>query len=188
MSSLNTENKVARIFPKLFIGDSAIAFKNYLKKHKLNYDINYIVDEYELKSFIDEYSNYKNYKLPVIISDISYLNKKAQSLLLKFMEDTSLNLILLASRDNILDTIISRTKEFRKYYISSKNINYVEVNKARSLLKEELSNTGDVSFDDKLLMCNKYNPVLAYSNSLVKRYSQNEQDKLVSLLEFNYER
>lgn len=173
-----------KIFPKLFIGDSAVAFKNYLKKNNLKYEITHLVDETELKEFIDEYSNYKNYNLPVIISDISFFNKKTQSLLLKFMEDTDLKLILLASRDNILDTIISRVKEFRKYYINTKNINFLEINKARSLLNEDLSDSDSISTDDKIITCNKYNPLLSYNNELVKNFSFNEQSKLTSILEY----
>lgn len=179
-------SKQPSVFPKLFIGDAYYAFKKYLAKHNLPYEINYLNSSDELHDFIELYSNYKNYNLPVIIADVSFFNKKDQSCLLKFMDDTNLKIILLASRDNILDTIISRTKEFRKYYIKTDNdtVNYFEINKARDMLNTELSNLDKVSYEDRLLICNKYNPVIAYNDSLVKRFKTNDKLKLLSIIEY----
>ena len=188
--STNATNKSPKIFPKLFCGSAAIAFKNYLKKNHYNYEINYITDRDDLLNFIETYSHYKNYTLPVIISDISFLKKKDQSLLLKFMDDTNLNIILLASRDNILDTIISRVREFRKFYSDSKGsrAGFINVSKAREMLNNEYGQfSDDTSYEDKLLVYNKYNPMLAYNNNLVKSYRKNDQNKLLNLLEFSHE-
>lgn len=192
MSSKNTNatNKSPKIFPKLFCGSAAIAFKNYLNKNHYNYEINYITDRDDLLNFIETYSHYKNYALPVIISDISFLKKKDQSLLLKFMDDTNLNIILLASRDNILDTIISRVREFRKFYSYNRGnrAGFINVSKAREMLNNEYGQfSDDTSYEDKLLVYNKYNPMLAYNNDLVKSYRKNDQSKLLNLLEFSYE-
>ncbi len=192
MSSQNTNdtNKSPKIFPKLFCGSAAIAFKNYLKKNHYNYEINYITDRDDLLNFIETYSHYKNYTLPVIISDISFLKKKDQSLLLKFMDDTNLNIILLASRDNILDTIISRVREFRKFYSDNRGnrAGFINVSKAREMLNNEYGQfSDDTSYEDKLLVYNKYNPMLAYNNNLVKSYRKNDQSKLLNLLEFSHE-
>lgn len=188
--STNATNKSPKIFPKLFCGSAAIAFKNYLKKNHYNYEINYITDRDDLLNFIETYSHYKNYTLPVIISDISFLKKKDQSLLLKFMDDTNLNIILLASRDNILDTIISRVREFRKFYSDNKGnrAGFINVSKAREMLNNEYGQfSDDTSYEDKLLVYNKYNPMLAYNNNLVKSYRKNDQSKLLNLLEFSHE-
>ena len=188
--SINAMNKSPKIFPKLFCGSAAIAFKNYLKKNHYNYEINYITDRDDLLNFIETYSHYKNYTLPVIISDISFLKKKDQSLLLKFMDDTNLNIILLASRDNILDTIISRVREFRKFYSDNKGnrAGFINVSKAREMLNNEYGQfSDDTSYEDKLLVYNKYNPMLAYNNNLVKSYRKNDQSKLLNLLEFSHE-
>ena len=174
----------------MFCGSAAIAFKNYLKKNHYNYEINYITDRDDLLNFIETYSHYKNYTLPVIISDISFLKKKDQSLLLKFMDDTNLNIILLASRDNILDTIISRVREFRKFYSDNRGnrAGFINVSKAREMLNNEYGQfSDDTSYEDKLLVYNKYNPMLAYNNNLVKSYRKNDQSKLLNLLEFSHE-
>ena len=188
--STNATNKSPKIFPKLFCGSAATAFKNYLKKNHYNYEINYITDRDDLLNFIETYSHYKNYTLPVIISDISFLKKKDQSLLLKFMDDTNLNIILLASRDNILDTIISRVREFRKFYSDSKGnrAGFINVSKAREMFNNEYGQfSDDTSYEDKLLVYNKYNPMLAYNDNLVKSYRKNDQSKLLNLLEFSHE-
>ena len=188
--STNATNKSPKIFPKLFCGSAAIAFKNYIKKNHYNYEINYITDRDDLLNFIETYSHYKNYTLPVIISDISFLKKKDQSLLLKFMDDTNLNIILLASRDNILDTIISRVREFRKFYSDNRGnrAGFINVSKAREMLNNEYGQfSDDTSYEDKLLVYNKYNPMLAYNNNLVKSYRKNDQNKLLNLLEFSHE-
>lgn len=188
--STNATNKSPKIFPKLFCGSAAVAFKNYLKKNHYNYEINYITDRDDLLNFIETYSHYKNYTLPVIISDISFLKKKDQSLLLKFMDDTNLNIILLASRDNILDTIISRVREFRKFYSDNRGnrAGFINVSKAREMLNNEYGQfSDDTSYEDKLLVYNKYNPMLAYNNNLVKSYRKNDQNKLLNLLEFSHE-
>lgn len=188
--STNATNKSPKIFPKLFCGSAATAFKNYLKKNHYNYEINYITDRDDLLNFIETYSHYKNYTLPVIISDISFLKKKDQSLLLKFMDDTNLNIILLASRDNILDTIISRVREFRKFYSDNRGnrAGFINVSKAREMFNNEYGQfSDDTSYEDKLLVYNKYNPMLAYNNDLVKSYRKNDQNKLLNLLEFSHE-
>lgn len=186
----NTEPKTPKVFPKCFCGTAKKSFENFLKKNNYNYNINYISSREDLVDLIELYSSYKNYTLPVIISDISFLSKKDQSLLLKFMDDTDLNLILLASRDNILDTIISRIKEFKKFYVSDKHnqVGFINTNKAREMFSNELNDSDDLSYDDKLIMCSKYNPVLSYDDYLVKSFSSNDKNKLLNLLEFSNER
>lgn len=183
-------NKQPKIFPKLFCGDAATAFKSYLKKHDYKYEINYISCREDLLNIIDTYSHYKNYTLPVIISDISFLKKKDQSILLKFMDDTDLKIILLASRDNILDTIISRVREFRKFYTIDKGsrAGFINISKAREMFNNDCGNiSDDTSYEDRLCVYNKYNPLLAYDNYLVRSYYKNDQVKLLNLLEYNNE-
>lgn len=192
MSNQSSENtrKQPRIFPKLFIADASKAFVKYLHTHNYDYPINYISSREDLIELIDKYSAYSDYNVPVIISDISFLNNKDQSLLLKFMEDSHLNIILLASRDNILGTIISRVKEFRKYYVKegASHVGFISVGKAREMFTNDVGNfDDDLSIEDKLCVYNKYNPMLSYDDKLVKRYSQNDKRKLLNILEYSNE-
>jgi hypothetical protein len=65
------------------------------------------------------------------------------------MDDSDLNIILLASRDNILDTIISRVREFRKFYITDKKnqVGFINISKARELYDNEV---GEVDYDTSI--------------------------------------
>lgn len=172
-----------RIYPKLFIGAAQDAFIRYINKNNIHYNINYISSRDDLIHIIEQYSGYKNYKLPVIISDISYLSQSDQSLLLKFMDDTNLKIILLASRDNILDTIISRVREFRKYYIMKDSIGFFPPSKAREMLNNEIGDNAEISYDDKLKAYNKYNALLGYNDSITRMFNTNDRNKLLSLME-----
>lgn len=189
MTNTLTTNKQPSIFPKLFIAAAKTGFENFLRKHNCKYQINYISCREDLISLIETYSHYKNYMQPVIISDISFLNKSDQSLLLKFIDDSHLNIILLASRDNILDTIVSRVKEFRKFYIfnNSNKAGFFSIEKARDMAANEMSNIDSLSYDDKLLLYNKYNSMLAYDDYLVQKYNQSDRKKLLNILELNDE-
>ena len=103
------------------------------------------------------------------------------------MEDSNLKIILLASRDNILNTIISRVKEFRKYYVNNRDISFMNIANAYDNSKEELEALKDSSIEDKCIIYNKYNPVLYYINTLVNKRSIGDREKLLNLLEFNNE-
>jgi hypothetical protein len=106
------------------------------------------------------------------------------------MEDSHLNIILLASRDNILGTIISRVKEFRKYYVKegASHVGFISVGKARDMFTNDVGSfDDDLSIEDKLCVYNKYNPMLSYDDKLVKRYSQNDKRKLLNILEYSNE-
>ena len=186
MSLNNTKSSEAKIFPKLFIGDAMRGFLRFNKANNYNYQVNFLTSREELIELIEAYSNYKNYNLPVIISDISFFNKEAQSLLLKFMDDTSLKIILLASRDNIIDTIISRVREVRKFYITNKGdrASFIELGKAREMFNNEVGRfDDDTSLEDKLKLYNKYNPMLGYDSILVSKFSASDQKKLLDILE-----
>lgn len=48
-----------------------------------------------------------------------------------------------------------------------------------------VTDANELSFDDKLLAYNRYNPVLAYDDSLVGSYNNTDHKKLLYLLEYN---
>lgn len=190
MTDSNCSNKQPKIFPKLFIGDAVKSFITYMNKNNYNYPINYIYSKEDLIDLIDRFSYYANYNQPVIISDISYLNKQGQSLLLKFIDDSKLKIILLASRDNILNTVISRVREYRKFYYSdpNKTISFINPNRAREMFnndhKDDLEDTS--TLDKQMIMCN-YNPILVYDDYLVSKYNNSNREKLLSILEYTHE-
>lgn len=181
----------AKLFPKLFVGDAAVSFKRYLKKNSYNYTINSIQSRDDLIELIERFSRYSSYTLPVIFDDISFLSHRDQSILLKFMDDTDLKLVLLASRDNILSTIISRVREFRKFYVSlsGDRAGCIQIGKARDMYNNDHHNddTDDndsgLSVEDRLKEYNKYNPLLSYDDKLVEKFSMSDRFKLLNLLE-----
>ncbi len=89
-------------YPRLYIGRAA----KELKK-RVSFQI-YQVDNSSIAEFTIYYSTIQNLKTPLVIEDISYLSEEKQAILLKFVEDSSLKIILLATEDNILPTILSR--------------------------------------------------------------------------------
>jgi hypothetical protein len=180
------KNHEAKIFPKLFIGDAVRGFTRFVKQNNYNYTINILVSREELLEFIELYSGYKNYSLPVIIGDISYFNKETQSILLKFMDDTDLKLILLASRDNVIETIISRVREYRKFYIpnNESKSSFISIKKAREMFNNDVGRFDeDSSEEDKMIIYNRYNPMLSYDSLLVSKFSKSDQEKLLCLIE-----
>lgn len=57
---------------------------------------------------------------PIAVEDVSFLNHSSQSFLLKFLEETQLDISLLARFDSILPTIISRCDRVVKFVPSGK--------------------------------------------------------------------
>lgn len=89
-------------YPRLYIGKAA----QELRK-RVSFPI-YQVTKETLTEFISYYSTIPSMKYPLIIEDLAYLPFESQSNLLKFIEDSKLNIILLSSEDQILSTILSR--------------------------------------------------------------------------------
>lgn len=90
-------------YPRLYIG------RDYIRvfKSKVTFPINQVRGE-DLSDFISYYSSFSSLKDPLVIEDISTYDLTRQSILLKFVEDSPLKIILLATEDNILSTILSR--------------------------------------------------------------------------------
>jgi hypothetical protein len=89
-------------YPRLYIGKAA----SELKK-RVQFPIQLVTKE-SLSDFISYYSTIPSMRYPLVIEDLAYLPVDAQSNLLKFIEDSKLNIILLSSEDNVIHTILSR--------------------------------------------------------------------------------
>lgn len=182
--SESISNTFGTIFPKLFLGDAVSGFKAYLSANNIKLSINHILDDVELKELIEHFMYVKKYAYPLVIEDISFLTGRGQSKLLKFVEDSNLNIILLASRDNVIPTILSRMKVIHKFYLS-KNLrcDFLNPSKCREELRELGDDTSDI---DRLDVIKTISPVvyyndLVYNNSAFCRGSNYK--KILSLLE-----
>lgn len=96
-------------YPRLYIGKAALEAKKCF-----TFPV-YQVTKESLSEFISYYSSIHTMKHPLVIEDISYLPYDSQSNLLKFIEDSPLNIILLSSEDLIISTILSRMSLIYKY-------------------------------------------------------------------------
>lgn len=89
-------------YPRLYIGRAA-----YELKRRVNLPVHQVSKE-TLDDFISYYSSFNSIKDPLVIEDLAYLPIEAQASMLKFIEDSKLNIILLSSEDNIIQTVLSR--------------------------------------------------------------------------------
>lgn len=87
----------------IYMGTSSLKFKS------LNPTVPVIrvTNRDEIEEFYVGYSGI-SMDTPIALEDISYLSSSNQSFLLKFLEETTLNIALLARFDSILPTIVSR--------------------------------------------------------------------------------
>ena len=91
----------------LIIGEAVKYFKSMYRGEIIS-----ITTSEEVKDFIDNYSCYSD--TPLVFEDISLMNSLVQTYLLKYIEETCRPLIILASSDNIISTIISRCRNIIK--------------------------------------------------------------------------
>lgn len=177
VTNSSCSSDVPKIFPKLFAGDAFKAFVKFLNKHNYNYKIYHINS---LNDLINVFNSYNDYASPLIISDISILNKDEQISLLKLIDNCKFNLILLASKDNIISSIISRIAEYRKYYVFTEKDKCVFANPktARESLSDEFQN-----YDSKLKQYNKTSPIMLYDELLVRSCKSYLSKKILNILE-----
>lgn len=79
---------------------------------------------------------------PLVIDDISLLYRS--TILLKFIEESKLKLILLASKDNLSSTLLSRIKTIKKYPDEPNvSFNLTSIKDAEKHIKSEELNQDD---------------------------------------------
>ncbi|MFW6029673.1 MAG: hypothetical protein ACOCRO_05400, partial [Halanaerobiales bacterium] len=97
--------------PILLMGDAVIDFKkdytNPVNKVRNIDDVRELVAYYSGIDFLD---------YPLVIEGLSFLDNKAVFVLLKLVEESELNIILLSKFDKISPIILSRIKTKIKYY------------------------------------------------------------------------
>lgn len=146
-------------------------------KRRVNVPIIYVNDE-NLEQVIDQYSRFKSMKYPLVLEDIYYLSQVNQCKLLKFLEETKLKVILLASSDNVSPMIINRITDVYKR-VPKANSHFIPMNECRNNISfEDLCQTDVV----KKQMYNS--PLLYRDDVLVKKFSNKE--KLLEIIENEY--
>lgn len=169
-------------YPRLYIGKAALELKK-----RVRFNI-YQVNKDTLSEFIDYYSTIPYMKTPLIIEDITYLPIKEQSNLLKFIEDSKLNIILLASEDTIISTVLSRMsliykmkEDVTSLFLSSKEYNQRETED--NINREESLNTNIIEDEHYLTYIKKEmkeSPITYYYEQRVE--NKPNKQKLLQLI------
>lgn len=109
-------------YPRVYLGRVADALKQ-----RLSFPTVYLTKD-TYRDVIAHYSTIKSLPHPLVLEDISFLTFAQQATLLKFVEESPLKIVLLASEDNILPTIFSRMVSVYKVRdeITSKMMTYTE--------------------------------------------------------------
>lgn len=159
----NIKNKT----PVLLIGGASLAFK---KMYTGN--IYHLENTEDIKELISSFYGITLEK-PLVIEDLSLLYR--DTLLLKFIEESKIPLILLASEDNISIPLQSRIKTYIKY--PSKNINciYQKILDSQNYIIEHDLTGSDL---DEYIADNC--PDLARINRLI--INRKNKDKLIQIL------
>lgn len=174
-----------QIFPKLFIGQAVDGFKRAVKRSSVAVDYNSFCSKYELIPLLDSYSSYKNYNVPIVFEDVSFLSPKDQVALLSFLDNNpSLKVVLLASRDNVIEALLSRVKVYRKVFgFRPEDFSFLPLAKAREAFDSSSSLDKDSSYEDRLREYSKFNPLLSFTSSLVRNHRLSDSAKLLALIE-----
>ena len=136
-------------------------------------NIIYISNSEEARELIQELSGIELEKT-LVIDDISNLYR--DTILLKFLEETKLKLVLLASVDNLSDTLLSRIKIIKKF----PDINELKYEPTSILDAQKHLESEELNQDETLdYLCNKCPDLLILNKKL--RYIKNK-NKLIELI------
>jgi hypothetical protein len=133
--------------PCLFLGRSVMTFKKVYKDRifsvsSLN-DVRYVLEEFSGMSGLgDKY---------FVMDGIGYLNTVGQNSLLKFIEESKFPIILLSYFDIVSPIILSRMKfVFKEPIIQIKNLKFMSVDSALTLLEDKKSKDPDFTAMDEV--------------------------------------
>lgn len=164
----NLSKNITNNTPMLLIDKARDIFKTLYTGN-----INYISNTEEARELIQNYSGITLEK-PLVIDDVSNLYR--DTILLKFLEETKLKLILLASQDNLDPIILSRVKTIKKY-TSETNLKYepIDILQAQKTIEsEELDQENTLKY-----LSNKCPELIILNKKL--RYIKNK-NKLIELI------
>jgi len=115
--------------PLLIIGKGVPLFKKMYKGNIYN-----LTSLEDVREFISEFSEVE-LDFPIVIEDVSNLYR--DSSLLKLIEESKFPLVMLASKDNLSDALMSRTKYILKIPETNDSIELVSISQASADLKDK---------------------------------------------------
>lgn len=166
--------KDSRKLPALIIGDGVRDFLRFYK-----WPIKMINTREEMIELVSYFTGVSKLDYPLVIGDLSFYRPDDVFFLLKFIEESKLNIILLSKFDNISPIVLSRIKTVIKYNSFEEVGSSEDMQKAREFVESKtVENTSEF---DKVRLQRSVNASL-YMNDRRFPFSAN-RSKLVSILE-----
>ena len=155
-----------------------VGYASKLVRQMMRRDYYTVTNIDEARSFVAKFSTPLDQV--VVVGDLSLLDDRGQATFLKFIEEAYCPLLILASKDNVLETILSRCKKIIKVPVETK-YSQVSLNKFisdRELEKLDFNDeTNNFSLDyleeESLLNCPDY-------FYIYKKYLENKSLKVIN--------
>ena len=148
-------------YPMLVIGDAVTDFKKNFQGPIVS-----VKDIAELKEVIAYYSGIDKLDRVLVIEDISFLGTDANTTLLKFVEETRFQLVLLSRFDRVDEVLLSRIRSVEKYYRDATDSKFMGLLEANQRIEDSLSS--DSHYFDKVRYMAKLAPKLLLVEKTIK--------------------
>lgn len=161
------------VYPILIIGSYVTDFKKSIK-----IPMYHVENLNDVKDFVSYYSGIKHLDRPVVLEDISFLNKQVEGQLLKFIEETSLKIIVLSYYDKNSLIFLSRFKTVVKAMKDKTTSLFLPMKQGYS--KIEQATVENTPYYQRVSLQGKNSPELYYYDKLL-RYNRN-YEKIIDIL------
>lgn len=161
------------VYPILIIGSYVNDFKKSIK-----IPMYHVENLNDVKDFVSYYSGIKYLDRPVVLEDISFLNKQVEGQLLKFIEETSLKVIVLSYYDKNSLIFLSRFKTVVKAMKDKTTSLFLTMKQGYS--KIEQATVENTPYYQRVALQGKNSPELYYYDKLL-RYNRN-YEKIIDIL------
>lgn len=156
------------------MGSAVIDFKKHYKDSILHVD-----SLADLREAVAYYSSVNNLGRYLVIEDLSFLPRQAEGLLLKFVEESKLQVILLSVYDVFSDIFVSRFKMVLKYTKERTDSKFLSVASGSKQIDEALSD--NTSKFDRVRYQGKLSPKCYYLDSVLSEAKN--KGKIFAILE-----
>lgn len=161
-------------FPMLVIGSAVLDFKKACSD-----PIVQVTDTQSLREVVAYYSSIAVLDRLLIIEDLSFLPKGAEVTLLKFVEETSLKLVLLSYYDVVSPILLSRCKVVVKYQKEPTESAFLSPADGSKKIDELV--VENTSYYDRVRYMGKYSPKVYFLEKMLG--TARNRDKILSMIE-----
>lgn len=133
----------------------------------------------ETADLIANYTGIRAMDFPLIIEDLAFLSPQTLQQLLKFLEESKISIVLLATYDVFTAPILSRLKVFIKSPLEKTSSNFLSPAVGTEKIESQLSK--DTHPLDRIRHQGKESPILFYNDRTIP--GRPNRKKILSLLE-----